>query len=81
MTARVVFATAPADYLGTADTDRALHETACAEVGIDLAHAVWSDPGVPWDEYDLVVVRSTWDYPEHLAEFRTWLGRLGGLGP
>jgi hypothetical protein len=80
VTARVVFATAPADFLGDIDADRPLHELALAGEGISLEHAVWSDPGVPWDEYDLVVVRSTWDYLAHLEEFRAWLARLAPLG-
>jgi len=77
---RVAFATAPAEALGHADTDRPLHEAACAAAGIDLDYAVWSDPGVPWSGYDLVVVRSTWDYLEALADFRAWLVRVGRLG-
>ena len=80
VTARVVFATAPAEVLADHDTDRPRHEAACAEAGIALDHAVWSDPGVPWGDYDLVVVRSTWDYLAHLEEYRTWLGRLAPLG-
>jgi glutathione synthase/RimK-type ligase-like ATP-grasp enzyme len=80
VTVRVAFATAAAEALDHADTDRPLHEAACAAAGISLDHAVWSDPGVPWGDYDLVVVRSTWDYLEQLEEFRDWLGRLGRLG-
>ncbi|MGD0880274.1 MAG: hypothetical protein ABSB09_01720 [Acidimicrobiales bacterium] len=80
VTMRVAFATAPPDALGHRDADRPLHEVACAAVGIELDHRVWSDPDVPWAEYDLVVVRSTWDYLDHVEEFRSWLDRLDGLG-
>jgi hypothetical protein len=76
----VAFATAPPGYLGDIDTDRPLHDRACAAWGIDLDHCVWSDAGVAWGDYDLVVVRSTWDYLEHLEEFRSWLARVGALG-
>lgn len=34
---------------------------------------VWNDPAVDWSGYDLVVVRSTWDYPDHLEDFRAWV--------
>ena len=34
--------------------------------------AVWDDPDVAWDAFDLVVVRSTWDYIARHAEFRAW---------
>jgi glutathione synthase/RimK-type ligase-like ATP-grasp enzyme len=76
----VAFATAPPEHLGEDDTDRPLHVRACAAWGIDLDHCVWSDAEVAWGEYDLVVVRSTWDYLEHLEAFRSWLGRIGALG-
>ena len=77
---RVAFATAPDSVVGPNDTDRPFHDAACAAVGIVLEHPVWSDPSVPWDRYDLVVVRSVWDYLDHLEEFRAWLVRLDGLG-
>ncbi len=80
MTTRVAFATAPTDVLGHDDTDRPFHEAACAAAGIALDHAVWSDPAVPWADYDLVVVRSTWDYLDHFDDFRAWLGRVDRLG-
>ncbi len=33
---------------------------------------VWDAPGVDWSAFDLVVVRSTWDYPDKLDAFRAW---------
>ena len=77
---RIAFATAPADAIGHDDTDRPLHDAACAAVGIELVHPVWSDPDVPWDEFDLVVVRATWDYLDHLDAYRAWLGRVDAVG-
>jgi glutathione synthase/RimK-type ligase-like ATP-grasp enzyme len=47
---------------------------------VDLEHVVWSDPLADWSGYDLVVVRSTWDYLDHLEAFDAWLGALDGLG-
>jgi glutathione synthase/RimK-type ligase-like ATP-grasp enzyme len=38
---------------------------------------VWDDPGVDWDAYDLVVVRSTWDYQARRDAFVAWARRLG----
>ena len=34
--------------------------------------AVWDDPAVDWAAYDLVVVRSAWDYHERREEFVAW---------
>lgn len=36
----------------------------------------WDDPAVDWAAYDLVVLRSTWDYHLRAAEFTAWLDRL-----
>jgi glutathione synthase/RimK-type ligase-like ATP-grasp enzyme len=33
---------------------------------------VWDDPGVDWAGYDLVLVRSTWDYVDRREEFLAW---------
>jgi glutathione synthase/RimK-type ligase-like ATP-grasp enzyme len=38
---------------------------------------VWDDPAVDWERYDLVVVRSTWDYHLRRDEFVAWAQRLG----
>ena len=39
--------------------------------------AVWDDPGVDWDAFDLVVVRNTWDYTDKLDAFLAWIDSLG----
>lgn len=55
------------------DFDHPFHVEAFAAAGIDLVHAAWEDPTVAWDEFDLVVVRSAWNYVDRLAEFREWM--------
>lgn len=40
---------------------------------------VWDDPSVEWRAYDIVVVRSTWDYVEKLEAFRRWIDAVSGL--
>ena len=39
----------------------------------------WDDPDVDWGSYQLVVIRSTWDYTLRLEEFLAWTDRVGGL--
>ncbi len=34
--------------------------------------AVWDDPSVDWDAFDLVVVRSPWDYTHDREAFVAW---------
>jgi glutathione synthase/RimK-type ligase-like ATP-grasp enzyme len=38
---------------------------------------VWDDPAVDWAAYDLVVVRSVWDYQERRDAFLDWAARVG----
>ncbi len=40
--------------------------------GVEVVARAWDDPAVDWAAYDLVVLRSTWDYPERREEFVEW---------
>lgn len=52
------------------DTPTLLATLTRAGVAHDLV--IWDDPNVRWDDYDLVVIRSTWDYAPRRQEFLTW---------
>ncbi len=67
---RVALATSQA--LPGLDGDSVLLVPALASLGIDAQPAVWDDPAVDWSAYDLVVVRSTWDYVARREEFLAW---------
>ncbi len=45
--------------------------------GAEAAIRPWDDGDVDWDTYDLVVIRSTWDYTQRLQEFVAWAERVG----
>jgi hypothetical protein len=49
-----------------------------AELGVDASPVVW-DSGADWAAYDLVVVRSTWDYTLRREEFLDWASRVPRL--
>ena len=34
---------------------------------------MWNDPSADWAAYDLIVLRCTWDYPDHVDAFRAWV--------
>lgn len=55
------------------DEDGPLLLAALAEAGADPQPAVWDDPGVDWAGFDLVLVRSTWDYPLRRRAFLRWI--------
>lgn len=46
------------DALGRRDFDSTLHS--------------WDDPAVDWSKFDLVIIRSTWDYTEQRSRFLDW---------
>lgn len=72
MSARIGVATA-ADVPDLDDEGRLLLAELRAR-GATVEPAVW-DADVDWSAYDLVVVRSTWDYAERLPEFLAWADR------
>jgi glutathione synthase/RimK-type ligase-like ATP-grasp enzyme len=39
----------------------------------------WDDPEVDWASFDLVLIRSTWDYTLRVAEFTAWAERCARL--
>ncbi|MFF4014073.1 RimK family alpha-L-glutamate ligase [Streptomyces sp. NPDC001843] len=57
--------------------DRDLPELvrALRAAGADAVAVPWDDPGTDWDGFDLVVLRSTWDYSWRTAEFMAWAER------
>lgn len=50
-----------------------------AERGADARAVVWDDPAVDWSDFDLVVVRNTWDYVGRWPEFLAWARRVPRL--
>ena len=64
-----------ADFAGKEKEDLQVL-AALQERGTAAIHAAWDDAGVDWTSFDLVVVRSTWDYPPRLPAFLEWASRL-----
>ncbi len=69
---RIALATCAALPAGDGDDD-GLRDTLGAE------WAVWDDPGVDWARFELVVVRSVWDYVGRRAELLDWARRVPRL--
>jgi glutathione synthase/RimK-type ligase-like ATP-grasp enzyme len=45
---------------------------ALAALDVEGELARWDDPQVDWEHYDLVVIRSTWDYAPRRTEYLSW---------
>ena len=54
------------------DPEGPLLTAALERAGVQHEVRVWDDPDVDWGSYDLVVLRSTWDYWERREEFLAW---------
>ncbi|MEU9466741.1 hypothetical protein AB0D78_08785 [Streptomyces avermitilis] len=78
--ARIALVTYRPDEGGTsADRDLPVLVEALRAAGADAASRYWDDPDADWGSYDLVVIRSTWDYSWRAAEFVAWAERCGQL--
>ena len=60
------------------EDDRAL-VPALGALGIDAQPVVWDDPFADWGAFDLVVVRSVWDYVGRREELLAWSRRAGRI--
>jgi glutathione synthase/RimK-type ligase-like ATP-grasp enzyme len=58
------------------DEDGPALVAALRDRGIEALAGVWDDPAMDWDTFELVVLRSTWDYAERRDEFLAWTARL-----
>lgn len=61
------------------DNDQEMMLARFNEAGFDTCLAAWDDNQVEWSGFDGVVVRSTWNYFEHLPEFRAWVSAVDGV--
>jgi SUMO ligase MMS21 Smc5/6 complex component len=54
------------------DLDWDIFEQACKKIDLKVEKVFWNDERVDWAKYDLVVIRSPWDYTSQREEFLTW---------
>ncbi|MCB5906138.1 ATP-grasp domain-containing protein [Streptomyces pinistramenti] len=61
------------------DYDMPLLLDACKAVGIRAEIRSWQDPGIAWDRFDAVLLRSPWSYVENLPQFLEWCERVSDV--
>jgi glutathione synthase/RimK-type ligase-like ATP-grasp enzyme len=44
--------------------------------GVEAESVVWADPSVDWDQFDLALIRSTWDYIDAREHFLSVLAEI-----
>ncbi|KAF6000136.1 RimK family alpha-L-glutamate ligase [Streptomyces mirabilis] len=78
--ARIALATyRPEEGAESLDRDLPVLRAALEGAGAEAVVGYWDDPDVDWAAFDLVVIRSTWDYSWRVAEFVAWAERCGKL--
>jgi hypothetical protein len=47
--------------------------------GLNVIPVIWNDKNVDWNSFNVAIVKSPWDYHNHLSEFLNWLHELENL--
>ncbi|MFR0352408.1 ATP-grasp domain-containing protein [Streptomyces sediminimaris] len=61
------------------DRDLPVLVRALRDAGADAVAVPWDDPGTDWSGFDLVVIRSTWDYSWRAGEFVAWAQKVAAV--
>ena len=61
------------------DVDLPLIVDAATARGLDAEITIWDDDTVDWSTYDVVVVRSCWDYLDRRDDFLAWAAKVPKL--
>lgn len=72
----IALVTTDPEVINDEDVDIGLIIEVLGTAGVDAEATYWHDPQVQWTDYDLVIMRSPWDYPDRLKEFQSWLDRV-----
>jgi glutathione synthase/RimK-type ligase-like ATP-grasp enzyme len=62
----------------TVDEDKTLLDF-LTNKGLSIERVIWNDPAADWKSYDVAIIKSPWDYHEHITEFKQWLDHLESL--
>jgi len=75
---RIAIATALSDEVDF-DPDGQTLLDALADVGLEGTMCVWNDRSIDWSDFELTVIRSTWDYTHDRGGFLTWARSVARL--
>lgn len=63
------------------DPDEDVLMDALATAGVPARLTAWDDPTIRWAEFDAAVLRSPWNYIEHLEDFLAWAKAVDAQTP
>ena len=67
------------EQVDVAPDDRLVAET-LRRRGVEVKAVIWDDPKADWSRYDVIVIRSCWDYFHDPERFRSWIEQLETSG-
>ncbi|MFD3002521.1 RimK family alpha-L-glutamate ligase [Pontibacter toksunensis] len=67
------------NYSGISDEENSKLLDLLKEKGLNVSFQIWDDPAVDWSRFDLIVLKSPWDYFDKIDAFYIWLGELEKL--
>jgi len=47
--------------------------------GLDISSEIWDDPNVDWEQYDVILLKTPWDYHRKFEQFNVWLEKIERL--
>jgi len=47
--------------------------------GLIITKEIWNDSAVKWEDYDVAIIKSPWDYFDHISDFYAWLQHMESL--
>ncbi len=48
--------------------------------GLDVSPEIWHDHSIDWKNYDVIILKSPWDYHEKIKEFTQWINKMDEYG-
>ena len=76
MTHRIAWAVCAPDPAFPPDNSAAHFAPIAAAHGLTVVATQWDDPAIDWASFDMVLIRSTWDYHTRPDDFLRWLDGL-----
>jgi len=67
------------DQPGLTSDDELLSQALQAE-GVEVCALAWNNAQVDWSPFDGILIRSAWDYHQHLSAFTDWIAGIEASG-
>ncbi|GAA4444252.1 hypothetical protein GCM10023188_46000 [Pontibacter saemangeumensis] len=67
------------NYTGISDEENSRLYDLLLEKGLSVSFQIWDDPAVDWSRFEVIILKSPWDYFDKIDAFYAWLDKLEQL--